>query len=499
MTLRRALLALLLVCLAVGAVAGVQASGATYTATSTYAASVGAANDWTPPTVTLADPGDTLTGTATLTATAGDARGSVVSVAFQRQAAGASTWATVCTETSSPWSCSWATDDVDDGTYRLRAVATDDSGNTATSATVSTTVANDGTVTLADPGESLSGTVWLSASSSVPGGLTYVFSYAPAGTGSWSTACSFTWWYSSFGACLWNTSSLSGSYDLRVVGTARDGSTRTDVVRGRTLENTVSSVVVTSPAAGATVRGTTTVSAAASSSRGVRSVRFDVRLAGTSSWTEACTDTTAPYSCTAETAAVANGPVDLRAVMVDDAGGTTTSDVVTVTVDNRPLRGQDVQVVGSSGTPSSGDKVVFTYSEVVSTSSVKPGWDGSATTIAPTFYDRSASGSSNGSRDNAAFGGTNLGTLTFDQRYLSYARSVTFNGSTMVAGTQTVAGSQVTVVTVTLGTPSSSWSLRADTSSGDVVWAPSASVRTPDGRSCSTTAVTESGSSDRDF
>jgi hypothetical protein len=198
---------------------------------------------------------------------------------------------------------------------------------------------------------------------------------------------------------------------------------------------------------------------------------------------------------------VVTGSYDIRAVMTDGAGAVTTSATVTVLIDNTPPRALDVQSVdvASSGLPALGDKLVLTYSDVVSPATIKTGWNGASTTFAPTFYDKAASGSTNANRDNLSFTGTNLGTVSFAQSYVDYGRVVTFSGSTMVASTQTVNNKQVTVVTVTLGTPSSTPYLNADTGTGSMSWTPTSLVRTSDGLVCSTTPVTESGTTDREF
>ena len=87
------------------------------------------------PTTTLTDPGTPLRGSVTISATATDVSG-VQSVAIQYAPAGTSTWTTICTDTSSSYSCSWNTTGVADGSYDLRARATDTLGKVSTSAVV---------------------------------------------------------------------------------------------------------------------------------------------------------------------------------------------------------------------------------------------------------------------------------------------------------------------------------------------------------------------------
>lgn len=80
---------------------------------------------------------------------------------------------------------------------------------------------------------------------------------------------------------------------------------------------------------GSPLRGSVTVSATASDAgSGIASVRVQSAPAGGSTWTDRCTATTSPYSCTLVTTALADGLYDLRAVATDVAGNTLTSSVV---------------------------------------------------------------------------------------------------------------------------------------------------------------------------
>ncbi|MFK5690837.1 Ig-like domain-containing protein [Ornithinimicrobium sp. LYQ92] len=98
--------------------------------------------DNTAPIVTMTNPGSPLSGTRTFAATASDATSGVERVALQA-ARGSGTWTTLCTPAAAPWSCSYDTRLLQNGTYSFRAVATDRAGNTATSAVVaSRTVSN---------------------------------------------------------------------------------------------------------------------------------------------------------------------------------------------------------------------------------------------------------------------------------------------------------------------------------------------------------------------
>jgi hypothetical protein len=95
--------------------------------------------------------------------------------------------------------------------------------------------------------------------------------------------------------------------------------------------NTVA-VAMTDP--GTPLHGTVALQATATSERGIERVRFESSPAGSDSWTTACQDTAPPYACDWDTAAVADGARDLRAVAVDQAGYERASVVAARTVDN---------------------------------------------------------------------------------------------------------------------------------------------------------------------
>ena len=75
---------------------------------------------------------------------------------FEYKPSAGSTWSTACTDVTppSPFSCSWDTAAVADGTYDLRSVAIDAAGNTRNSATVTSRVVdNTGpALTVSSPG-----------------------------------------------------------------------------------------------------------------------------------------------------------------------------------------------------------------------------------------------------------------------------------------------------------------------------------------------------------
>lgn len=300
---------------------------------------VRAAADWTVPTVSLAAPGSTVTGAVTLTASAADSESGIAAVEIQLQPAAGGTWETVCRVTATPYSCSWSTTAVPDGSYILRAVATDRAGYSAASSTVSTLVANRSSVFLADPGNTLRGTVQLAATvlhsgSTVP---TVRFEYAAAGgAGGWKTACTALGGQYS---CAWSTTAVpSGDYDLRAVAVSGTGNSATTsysaVLPDVLVDNTAPTVTMTDP--GTPLSGTRTFAAtAADADSGVARVVLQYAASGTTGYQDLCTVTDEPYGCRYDTTRLANGTYAFRAVATDAAGNSTTSGAVTGrTVDN---------------------------------------------------------------------------------------------------------------------------------------------------------------------
>ncbi len=333
---------MLLALAALAAVLGATSSfsSASFTSRSTNSPAVfSAAADWTPPTVAMNSPGSAVSGTVTVSATASDADSGLASVLVEYAAPGSGTWTTLCTATATPWSCSWDTTRGADGSYALRATATDKAGNVTVSDPVSTTVANNVVVALSDPGSYVRGSTTLSGAIYGGGALLYgvTVEYAVSGTTTWKTLCTAMSVTTTF-SCAWATTTLTnGTYDLRATATSGKTSATSASVTDVMVDNTAPAVTMTDP--GATLSGTVTLAATSSDAdSGVNQVVIQYAVTGATpaTWTTACTLTSSPYSCRFDTTKLTTGSrYDFRAVSTDAAGNTATSASVTGrTVDN---------------------------------------------------------------------------------------------------------------------------------------------------------------------
>ena len=232
---------------------GVQPSQATFVASSTTAASTFAtAADFNTVAVTLDDPGTPLQGGVALAATASSDRG-IERVRFQVSPAGAGTWADACEATAAPYTCAWDTNG-DDGLVDVRAVARDTAGYERIAIRTGRRVDNTApSVSLADPGASLKGSVTLSVTASDAGtGLaanSVIVEYRPSAGGAWTEICH----RSATGTCAWATAGGAvpdGDYDLRARAADTLGHTAvTATLAGRHVDNSLPTASIPSPAA----------------------------------------------------------------------------------------------------------------------------------------------------------------------------------------------------------------------------------------------------------
>ncbi|WP_426987537.1 Ig-like domain-containing protein [Pseudarthrobacter sp. Y6] len=311
-------------------------SSAAFTASTANAANTfGTAADWNPPSVSLANPEATVKGAVVLTADASDAESGLRSVTIEYQRAGASTWTVLCTPAAQPYTCNWNTASVTDGSYSLRAVATDNAGFTTTSAIVETRVANTFAVVNADPGEIRRGTVSLSTILFNPPGLISAVrvEYSVAGANKWNTLClNLIAPYN----CSWATGAFAnGEYDLRAVALSGLSSTYSETVAGVLVDNAAPTASMVDP--GTPLSGTRTFTATATDAHsGIAQVQIQYARTGTSTWLPLCTADVEPHSCRFDTTSLTStsASYSFRAVATDAAGNSTLSAAVTRVVDN---------------------------------------------------------------------------------------------------------------------------------------------------------------------
>jgi hypothetical protein len=185
------------------------------------------------------------------------------------------------------------------------------------------------TVSLTAPaaGSTVSGNVTVSANASDNigvAGVQFMLDGAPLGTEDTTAPYSISWN---------SATAATGPHSLTARARDASGNQTTSTAVNVTVapDTTAPTVSVTSPANGATVTGTVSVSANASDNVAVVGVQF--LLDGSSLGAE---QTTAPYSISWNSATVANGAHTLSARARDAAGNQTTSAVVNVTTSNVP-------------------------------------------------------------------------------------------------------------------------------------------------------------------
>jgi hypothetical protein len=289
------------------------------------------------PTPTLADPGQYLNGTISLSVSSDP---DTTQVDFERRPAGGGSWVTIASDTTTPWGTSLDTTSLADGLYDFRAIATDQTGHTGTSPTrANVRIDNSapaGSLTTPANGATVGGTsVVLSGSYSDGGsGVASVrYELRPTGGGSWTTIATAAG--APFSSSWDATTVSSGSYDIQPVITDRAGNTFTGPTRTITVDVSAPTVVLANP--GATISGSVTLGATVSGS-GATQVAFAATPAGGASWSSLGNDASSPWSTTFDSSQLQDGIYDLRATVSDNLGNTS-SDVVTgIRIDNTAPR-----------------------------------------------------------------------------------------------------------------------------------------------------------------
>ena len=192
-------------------------------------------------------------------------------------------------------------------------------------------------------------------------------------------------------------------------------------------------------------------------------------------------------------AGLAAGSYSYSLTLTDTAGNFATQSGLSVTVDNTAPSGSDVQTANGSttaGRAEAGDKISFTLSEEIDPNSILSGWSGSATNVVVRL--------NNATNDTVTiFNSTNATQLPLGSVSLGRSDYTTANitfGATGTASSMVMSGN---TVTITLGTQSAAATTAAAT--GTMSWTPSATATDAAGNAVSTTAVTESGTADKEF
>lgn len=295
--------------------------------------------DGTAPTaVSITNPGSPLAGTITLNGAATDAQSGVASVAFQYKTSAGAVWTTACTDTLTPFTCSFNTASVADGNYDFRVIATDNAGNTTTSAAVTTRLIDNTAptgVTLTAPPAIITGTVTINAGTPTDSGSgvqSVAIQRSPAGAGTWTTICTDN--TAAYSCSFVSTSVADGLYDFRAVATDNAGNTTNSAtVTNRQVDNTVPSITPINP--GLYVSGNITLGGTASdgAGSGMASLVLEGRAVGDPGWVTLATGTDS-VSISYDTTGLADNDYEVRLIATDNAGFSSTSLVSPIHVDN---------------------------------------------------------------------------------------------------------------------------------------------------------------------
>jgi hypothetical protein len=268
--------------------------------------------------------------TIALAANAADATSGVASVAFEVKPVGAASFTTVDADTNgAPFTGAWAAVGIPDGPVDIRIAVTDVAGNGPTySPTITFTLDRTSPAVALSAPSDVAASASLTATGSAD--IDHVdYAYAPHGSGSWSPIGTGS--TPSF-AAAWTTPLADGLYDVRATAVDTGGNQGNDMKVVR-VDRTPPTGVLTQPAAAATIGGTTVALAANASDTGssVASVTFQFRPSGSGAFANIAVAASVPYAGTWDASALVSGSYDIRALIADNAGNTTT-DTRTVTV-----------------------------------------------------------------------------------------------------------------------------------------------------------------------
>jgi parallel beta-helix repeat protein len=271
-------------------------------------------------------------------------------------------------DSTAPYSWSWVSSTVPDGTHYLQIRAYDTAGRLGSSNTIAVTVANAAsadsqapTVSLLTPsaGATVAGNVTVAATASDNVGVGIVQLIVDGAVAGSDSTAPYSW--------AWDTTSLpDGTHYVQIRAYDANGNLGSSNMIAVTVSNASAptqgpTVSLSSPSAGATLSGTVSVIASASSAAGIGSVQLvvDGAVAGT--------DTTAPYTWGWDTTRLADGVHYLQILAYDTVGRMNSSSTVSVTLANggpAPGPGDTQGPTVSLSTPAAGATVSGTVSVV---------------------------------------------------------------------------------------------------------------------------------------
>lgn len=194
-------------------------------------------------------------------------------------------------------------------------------------------------------------------------------------------------------------------------------------------------------------------------------------------------------------ASLAAGSFSYSLTSTDVAGNSQTQSTFSVNVDSTAPAGSDVQTTdtATNGLAEAGDKITFSFSKAIDPNSILAGWNSGSTSVVVRLNNGVSTANDTVTIFNATnatqlpLGSVNLGRTDYTGANLTF-------GATGTVSSMVMSG---TTVTITLGTQSAAATTAAAT--GTMSWTPSASATDAAGNAVSTTAVTESGTADKDF
>ena len=296
----------------------------------TATASVPVTVDNTPPSTSLLSPAANTFATASLAASAlaSDAYG-VQSVRFKIDGVSVGAAPTAPDGGSGyVYSETLSLAGLANGPHTLTEVATDQAGNTATSAPLSFNVGVQPLVaTLSSPVD------WTFATKTVPASIGIVGGAAPYSSQLFVDGkASGTPVTTSPGSISWDTSKVAdGSHTISVAVTDSSHTTASTATVHQTVDNTPAAAVMYQPAQGARVNGPITIQVHASDADGIRSVRFSIDGAPIGAiLTKPDTGQLYLYSASFDTSVLVAGTHQVSATVIDNAGNVTSAAPVAI-------------------------------------------------------------------------------------------------------------------------------------------------------------------------